>query len=253
MRSKIFANRNIKEISKDPLSYIFCLGFPVIMLIIMTIVNSSIPPEAEMTAFQIKNLAPGIIVFAFTFTMLFTVLSVSKDRASAFLIRLYASPMKSSDFILGYTIPMIYIASMQTVITYVLAIIIGACTDYTFNLCGVLLSIPVLIPSMILFIGFGLIFGTLFTEKSGPGLCSIIIALVGIIGGIWMDVESIGGTIEKICKLFPFFHGVKAARMAVAGEYSKIWPSLLIVLIWAVVIYALAILVFKKKMQSEIK
>ena len=38
---RVFAVRNVKEILRDPLSYIFALGFPVVMLIIMTIVNNS--------------------------------------------------------------------------------------------------------------------------------------------------------------------------------------------------------------------
>ena len=46
MRIKAFCIRNIKELLRDPLSYIFCLGFPIIMVTIMTIVNNSIPKEA---------------------------------------------------------------------------------------------------------------------------------------------------------------------------------------------------------------
>ena len=39
MKSIVFAKRTIKEILRDPLSYIFCLGFPLVMLIIMSIVD----------------------------------------------------------------------------------------------------------------------------------------------------------------------------------------------------------------------
>ena len=54
-----FSGRNLKELLRDPLSYIFCLGFPLVMLVIMSIVNQSIPPEAGMTIFNIENLAGG--------------------------------------------------------------------------------------------------------------------------------------------------------------------------------------------------
>lgn len=93
-----FSGRNLKELLRDPLSYIFCLGFPLVMLVIMSIVNQSIPPEAGMTIFNIENLAGGIAMFGQSFIMLFTRLSVSKDRSGAFLTRLYASPMKSFEF-----------------------------------------------------------------------------------------------------------------------------------------------------------
>ena len=104
-RVLVFSVRNFRELIRDPLSYIFCLGFPLVMLIIMTVVNKSIPPEAGMTIFNIENLSCGIAMFGLSFVMLFTTLSVSKDRSGAFLTRLYASPMKSMDFIAGYMLP----------------------------------------------------------------------------------------------------------------------------------------------------
>ena len=88
MKIKAFASRNAKEILRDPLSYIFCLGFPVVMLVIMTIVNESIPPEAGMDIFNIDKLSPGVTVFGLTFIMLFTTILISKDRSTAFLARL---------------------------------------------------------------------------------------------------------------------------------------------------------------------
>ena len=93
MRIKAFVERNIKELLRDPLSYLFCLGFPVVMLVLMTIINKSIPPQANMTVFRIDNLCAGITVFGLTFLMLFATLLTSKDRTSSFLMRLYASPM----------------------------------------------------------------------------------------------------------------------------------------------------------------
>ena len=110
MKTLVFAGRNFRELLRDPLSYIFCLGFPVIMLTVMTIINKSIPPEANMTIFSIENLSSGISVFGMTFVMLFTALQISKDRCGAFLTRLYASPMKPYEFIIGYTIPIMIIA-----------------------------------------------------------------------------------------------------------------------------------------------
>lgn len=54
MRALVFGNRTFKEILRDPLSYIFCVGFPIVMLIVMSIVNDSIPAESGMTVFQLK-------------------------------------------------------------------------------------------------------------------------------------------------------------------------------------------------------
>ena len=150
MRIKYFAQRNFTELRRDPLSYIFCLGFPIIMLFVMTIINNSIPKEANMTIFQIQSLGPAIIIFGLTFVMLFTCLTISNDRSSAFLVRLYASPMQGIDFLAGYTLPMTVIAIAQCVITLATSVVIGLFDNYTFNIGYLLLSIVFLLPTMVL-------------------------------------------------------------------------------------------------------
>ncbi len=162
-RTAAFSQRNIKEMSRDPLSYIFCLGFPLVMLLIMTLVNQSIPKEAGMTVFRIDNLSGGIAVFGQTFVMLFTALSVSKDRAGAFLVRMYASPMRSCDFTAGYMLPMIAISIVQCIITYIASFITSLFTETTLNIAAMALSAVCLIPSAVMFTAFGLLFGTLFS------------------------------------------------------------------------------------------
>lgn len=248
-----FANRNLKELLRDPLSYIFCLGFPLIMLVVMTLVDSSIPAEANMTIFKIGNLGPGIAVFGLAFVMLFTCLNVSKDRSGSFLVRLYASPMRSSDFILGYILPAFVLTLVQMLITFVCAIIIGAITGTSLNILGCLIAIIALIPLAVLFISFGLLFGTLFSEKASPGLCSIIISLSAFLGGIWFDCEATGGVMLDICNALPFFHGTRAARAAVAMNFSgDFWIDIAVTAGYALVVTIASILLFKRKMRADL-
>lgn len=253
MRSIIFSKRTVKEILRDPLSYIFCLGFPIVMLIIMTIVDQSIPPEAAMTIFHIPNLAPGIAFFGLSFVMLFTCLQVSKDRSTAFMLRLYASPMKSVDFIAGYTLPVLSLSALQSVISFIAAIVIGIIVDYQFEFKNVFLCILVLIPSALVFISFGIFFGTLLNDKAAPGICSIIITASSMLGGIWMDVDSIGGTFAKFCHALPFYQGVRSARFALSGQYEDMIQPVLITLGYGIVIYLFAVFVLKRKMQQDVK
>lgn len=253
MRSMTFSKRTIKEILRDPLSYIFCLGFPILMLIIMTIVNQSIPAEAGMTIFKIQNLAPGIELFGFSFIMLFTCLQVSKDRSTAFILRLYASPMKSVDFIAGYTLPVLILALLQSVITFIASVVIGVIVEYDFALGNIVMCILVLIPSALVFISFGIFFGTLLNDKAAPGICSIIITAASMLGGIWMDVDSIGGSFAKFCHVLPFYQGVTAVRYAITGAYNEMLKPMLITLGYGIVIYLFAVFVLKRKMQQDVK
>ena len=249
MKSIVFANRNFKELVRDPLSWIFCLGFPLVMLAIMTVINNSIPAEAGMTLFEIESLAPGIMIFGLTFVMLFACLLIAGDRNEAFLLRIFTSPMKSSDYIMGYIIPLIVLCFGQVVITLAASLILALASGDKLSIPNMLFSIVTAIPSMFMFIGFGLLFGTLFNKNAAPGLSSIIISFSGMLGGIWMDVDTIGGTLADICKALPFYHCVKSARLAFDGDFSGSMCESGIVLIWAVVVVAVSIIVFKKKMR----
>ena len=96
MRMLNFAKRNFKELIRDPLSLIFEVLLPLLLLFIFQQIN--IPGEI----YEIQNFVPGIIVFGFSFITLFTATLIAKDRDSSLLTRLGISPMKSSDFIIGY-------------------------------------------------------------------------------------------------------------------------------------------------------
>lgn len=253
MKAIVFAERNAKELLRDPISYIFCLGFPLVMLVIMTVLNESIPAEADMVIFRIDHLSSGIAVFGLTFVMLFTCLQIAKDRGSAFLLRLYASPMTASAFIAGYLLPILVIAVLQSAVTYLASVAIGAVTGYSFVIGRLLLAMAVLLPADFLFIGLGLLFGTVFNEKAAPGLCSVIISLSAILGSIWMDVKALGGVLKKICEALPFYHIVEAARNAVRGNAGQIAGHLLIVAAYAVVVFVLSVFVFAKKRQQDLR
>lgn len=252
-RITAFSSRNMKELLRDPLSYIFCFGFPLVMLVIMSIVNQSIPPEAGMTIFNIENLSGGIAMFGLTFVMLFSCLTVSKDRSGAFLTRLYASPMNSVDFIAGYMLPVLLLAVIQLVISFgaslIAALILG---ENTMNIGGVLLAIVVLLPAAVFFSAAGMLFGSLLNEKAAPGLCSIIISLATILGGVFFDAESAGGIMLDVSNALPFFHAVKAARLAVALDFSDIGIHILITSVYAVAMTVLAAVVFRSKMRADL-
>lgn len=251
-RTLAFSARNLKEIVRDPLSYVFCLGFPLVMLVVMTLVNDGIPAEANMTIFRIDNLAGGIAVFGLTFVMLFVCLSVSKDRSGAFLLRLYATPMRSANFIAGYLLPSLLLAFFQIVITFCASLAVGLIKGIELNVGGLLLSTVALLPTVILFISLGLLFGTLFSEKAAPGLCSVVISFASFLGGIWFDVDSTSGVLKKICGILPFVHSVKTARLTAALDFAELPTHLLITSAYALAATVLSIIVFRSKMKADL-
>ena len=249
-----FGQRNVKEILRDPLSYIFCVGFPLVMLVIMTLVDRSIPQEAGMTIFRIDNLAGGIAVFGQMFVMLFTAITVAKDRSSAFLLRMYASPMTSMAFVAGYMWPMLLIALMQGLLIGLSALIVSLLTGTALHVGGLLLTLLPLLPSAVLFIAFGMLFGTAFNEKAAPGVCSIIISLGSFLGSIWFDATAAGGVLLDISRCLPFHYCTAAVRAALQLKtgWESLWLPLLIVTGCAALLTVLSALVFRWKMRAEL-
>ncbi|MBO6159196.1 MAG: ABC transporter permease [Firmicutes bacterium] len=249
-----FAKRNLLEMSRDVLSYIFCIIFPIVMLIIMSVVNSSIPKEAGMTLFRIDNLLGGILIFGLTFVMLFTAIGVAKDRSGSFLIRLFASPMRSEDFAIGYILPMMAVALIQALIAFAASMAIARITNAQLNPVGLLISTIVLFPAALMFTAIGMIVGTLFNEKAAPGICSIFISLGSFVGGIWFDVDGVGGVMQKISRCTPFYYATKAVRASIDLDFGKenYLIPVIIVVVSAVILTVISCLVFRRKMRADL-
>lgn len=248
MRSMAFASRNIKEIFRDPLTLAFGVGMPVALMVLFFIIGKNVPSEAG-NIFPIESTAPGLAVFSFSFISLFLGMLIAGDRGSSFLMRIFASPMTSSDYIAGYALPMLPVALFQTFFCYTAAFFCGLPFDIG-TVLNVLLSVAVLIPVAALYIGFGLLFGSLFFEKQVGGFFSIFVNLSAWLSGTWFSLDLVGGTLKAIGYALPFAHAVDAVKYAVAGEYASILPNLLWVTGYAVIIFAIAIVIFRKKMKS---
>ena len=242
MKTVIFANRVMKEISRDPISLFFGLVFPLILLLLLSAINSSIPVDL----FNISSLTPGIAVFGLSFMALFTAQVVAKDRASSFLTRLFTTPMASHNFILGYTLPLIVMSVIQVAFCLFSALFLGL--DFTITIFAVIL---ILIPMALIYIGTGLICGTLFSEKAAVGICGALLTNVSAwLSGVWFDLELVGGFFKEIAYVLPFVHAVELGKAVLNGHYEDMFPHLWWIMGYAIIIVVISIVVFKKKTQE---
>lgn len=243
MRMMCFSGRNGKEILRDPLSLFFGLGFPLILLLLLSAIQANIP----VSLFEIERLAPGIAVFGFSFVSLFSATLISKDRSSSLMARLLASPLTAQDFIAGYTLPLIPMSLAQSAVCFAAAMVLGL--KFSANL---LVALAVLLPSALLFIGIGLLCGSLLTDKQVGGICGALLTnLTAWLSGTWFDLDLVGGAFKAVAEALPFVHAVNAARAAVAGDFTAIFPDLWWVIGYAAVVCAAAVLVFKRKMSGK--
>lgn len=237
-----FASRNSKEILRDRLNLAFGIGFPIVLLLLLSLIQSNIPVEL----FAIEKLSPGVAVFGLSFISLFSGMVIARDRTSSFMLRLFASPMTAADFILGYTLPLLPMAAAQMAVCYAAALLLGL--GFSFN---ILVAIAVSIPAAVLFIGLGLLCGSLFSDKQVGGICGALLTnLSAWLSGTWFDLNLVGGAFKAIADMLPFSHAVNAARCALAGDYAGIMPELIWVIVYAIMVMLAAVLAFTGRMRG---
>lgn len=236
-----FAGRNIKEMLRDPVTLFFGIAFPLILLLLMTAIQRNIPVDL----YNIEKLAPGVAAFGLCFLALFAAMLVSKDRTSSFLMRLYSSPMKSADFIFGYTLPLIPMGIVQSAVCFAVSLALGL--KFGVN---VLICMAVLIPAAVLYTAMGLLCGSVMNDKQVGGVCGALLTNIsGWLSGVWFDLSVAGSAFEKIAHILPFAHAADAAREAMAGNYAAVPLHLGVVCAYAAVIFAFAVVLFRKKMK----
>ena len=243
MRMLTFASRNTKEILRDPLNLAFGLGFPLVLILLLSAIQANVP----VPLFEIDHLTPGITVFGLSFMTLFSATIIAKDRGSSLLQRLYTTPLTPLDFILGYTLPILPISVAQSVVCYVAAVALGL--DITVNIFYAVLFI---IPVALLYIALGLLCGSVFTDKQVGGICGALLTnLSAWLSGVWFDLELVGGVFKKIAYALPFVHAVEMERSLLAGDFAGIFPHFWWVLGYAAVIMAAAVVMFLHQMKRQ--
>ena len=243
MRLLTFSSRTAKEILRDPLNLFFGLGFPLILIGLLTAIQANIP----VPLFELDRLTPGITVFGLSFMTLFSAVLISKDRESALLQRLYTTPLTATDFIFGYTLPILPIAVAQGVVCYIGAALLGLKLGIT-----VLYALLFVIPVALFYIALGLICGSVFTSKQVGGICGALLTnLSAWLSGIWFDIDLVGGAFKKIANVLPFIHAVELERAVFNADYSNILPHLWWVLGYTVAAVIGAVFLFLRQMKKQ--
>jgi ABC-2 type transport system permease protein len=243
MRMLTFSKRCVKEIIRDPINLAFGLGFPLILLFLLSAIQANIP----VSLFEIEKLAPGMTIFGLSFITLFSATLIAKDRESALLMRLYSTPLTSLDFILGYMLPLLPIGIFQTLICYIAGIILGMRPSLQ-----ILYAIFAQIPMIIFQISLGLLCGSLLSVKQVGGICGALLTnLTAYMSGVWFDLDLVGGFFSKIANLLPFMHGAELEKAIVAGNYDDAAEHILPVMIYSIVTTIIAVVCYLKQMKQQ--
>lgn len=243
MKMMVFAKRCTKEIWRDPINLGFGLGFPLVLLLLLSSIQANIP----VNIFEINTLTPGITVFGLSFMSLFSATLIAKDRESAFLQRLYTTPLTGIDFIIGYMLPLLPMALGQAVICYLFAIPLGLTVNG-----NVVYAIMGIIPMAIFNISLGLLFGSILGVKQVGGICGALLTnLSAWLSGVWFDLKLVGGLFEKIANLLPFVHAAEMEKALFNGNFEIATTHFLPVLLYSVIITVVAVFCFLNQMKKQ--
>ena len=243
MKMMTFAKRCAKEILRDPINLAFGLGFPLVLMMLLTAMQANIPAPL----FEIHKLTPGMAVFGLSFMTLFSATLIAKDRESALLQRLYTTPLTGVDFILGYMLPILPIGLGQTVLCYLFAVPLGL--EIGVNVAYAVLG---MVPIMVFFIALGLLCGSVLGVKQVGGICGALLTnLSAWLSGVWFDLELVGGTFQKVAGLLPFLHAVEMEKALVNGDFGTALSHLPVILIYGGVTLAAATFLFLGQMKNQ--
>lgn len=241
----VLTKRNIKEIFRDPLSLVFTIGLPILMEILFYLLFAKFTDQ-----FQMKYLAPGIIVFSQAFISLFVGLLISNDRSSSFLTRLYVSKAKSHEFIISYCLSIVPLIFVQSILFYV----VGVIFDNSLLSINILYSILFSIVTSIFYIGGGVLIGSLCNEKSVGGIASIFISGQSLLSGMWFPIEGLDSTFINIMEFLPFRNATLLVQNALNGYASllvDLVKPLVIILVYGLIVILISIFIFKKQMKNK--
>ena len=243
MRMMTFAKRCSKEILRDPINLGFGLGFPLVLLVLLSAMQANIP----VSLFEIDTLTPGITVFGLSFMTLFSATMIAKDRESALLQRLYTTPLTGFDFIMGYMLPLLPIAIGQVLICYLFAIPLGLTVS-----ANIVYAVIGIIPMAVFNISLGLLCGSVFGVKQVGGICGALLTnLSAWLSGVWFDLELVGGAFEKIANALPFMHAAKLEKALFSGNFELAATHILPVLLYGVLITVIAVFCFLRQMKKQ--
>jgi len=243
MKMMTFARRCTKEILRDPINLGFGLGFPLVLLVLLSVLQANIP----VSLFEIDTLTPGIAVFGLSFMTLFSATLIAKDRESALLQRLYTTPLTGLDFILGYMLPLLPIAIGQVLICYLFAIPLGLTVSI-----NIVYAVIGILPMAIFNIALGLLCGSVFGVKQVGGICGALLTnLSAWLSGVWFDLKLVGGLFEKTANLLPFLHAAEMEKALFSGNFELAASHAQPVLLYSIGITVVAIFCFLGQMKKQ--
>lgn len=238
MRALALAKRTFTEVWRDPIS----LGLTIVLPAALLLVFQAFGEFEDI--FKPASLTPGIVLFGFVMLMFSMAMTLSRDRETALFSRLLTAPLRSNEFVTAYSLPYVPVAIIQAGLLFAIGAALGMEIRGSVGLVALILLV-----TAIFYIALGMIIGSVFSYKTVP-FAYMVVLLLTIFGGAWMNLEAIGGTFQAVGNVFPFAHALDASRAVIVdgAGFGDIASDFLWVLGYTAVTLVLAIYLFRRRM-----
>jgi len=207
--------------------------------------------ELKGTESKIKNpavnfYAPGIVVFGLMILISTAAEIIAGDREKGFLARMFTTPARPWDFILGYSLPFIPVLIISTFIYLGVGMALGLTVVGNLGHAFLIFFLIGLCA-----IGIGMIVGSLVKSESQAGVSWIFIVPIAMISGTMFTVEFMPSALRSVAGALPFIHAVDASRAILNGSpFSAIILDIYWLVGWAAILFAVGIILFRRTMVS---
>ena len=207
--------------------------------------------ELKGTESKIKNetvnfFAPGIAVFGLMILVSTAAEIIAGDREKGFLARMFTTPARPWDFILGYSLPFIPVLIISTLIYLGVGMALGLTVVGNLGHAFLIFFLIGLCS-----IGIGMIVGSLIKSESQAGISWIFIVPMAMISGAWFSTEGMPAAVKSVAGALPFIHAIDGSRAIINGiSLSAIMSDLYWLVGWTVVLFAAGIVLFRRTMVS---
>jgi len=207
-------------------------------------VSSRYNPEARSAVFIVPGLAAYLMAIS---AVLLTALTVAGEWERGSMEQLFASPVSRLEIVLGKLLPYLVVGLIQ------LLLVLGVGTNvFDVPILGspllVILAGTLFLAGML---GQGLLISVLAKNQlvatQAGSLSSLLPSL--LLSGMLVPIDNMPAVLRLLSRIVPARYMVDALRQILlkGNGFSRVWPDLLAMLIFAVVIVALATFRFKRR------
>jgi ABC-2 type transport system permease protein len=228
----------LKKVIRQPANLFLSLLFPAILTVTFGFVFGD--PELGM---DLNVLIPGLISYAVIFIIMTVAQSFSTERQEGLLKRMNTTPMTSSEFMGSQIITNMMLASLQVIVVFVIAALMGFRPKSGVN--GIVLAFPVIALFSLSSVGLGLITATVSKNPETATGVSFVFILPQMFLGTFIPITD---TTRQIAQFIPSYYVVDALTLIFGGDWTNanILVDVGVISIVSVMIVAIGIMLFNK-------